>query len=171
MFGHHEVKDNVSRDRYERMYEESKLFGRFFNVKPNLMPKTLADFEKYFDDMVQNRLEITPAGQAVADALVHGRKFPYEQAGWLLRAFAAESLPPNIRDGFGWQSTAQTRAVYGAVRSAARAYYATAPAPLKSIPLASVPNLRRAILGPLQGIISANQLERFMGQTIQQAVA
>lgn len=171
IFGHREVNDNVPRARYERMYEESKLFGRFFNVKPSLIPKTLADFEAYFDDVVQNKLEIIPAGQKVADALVHGRKFPYEQAGWLLRAFAAESLPANIRDGFGWRSTTQTRAIYGAVRSAARAYYAVSPEPLKTIPIASLPNLRRNFLGPLKGFISANHIEKMMGNAMREAVA
>lgn len=147
MFGHREVQDAVPRSRLERMYEESKIFGRFFNVREKDMPATLAEFEAYFEDMVRNRLEITPAGQAVADALVAGRAFPYRQSGWLLRAFAAESLPPNIRDGFGWRSTPQTRLAYGSVRRIFRAYYAVVPEPMKTIPLAWGPALRKRLTG------------------------
>lgn len=149
MFGHREVHNDVPRARLERMYKEGKIFGRFFNVKAKMMPETLAGFEAYFHDMIQNRLEITPAGQAVADALVAGRQFPYKQSGWLLRAFAAESLPANIREGFGWRSTPETRLAYGAVRNAFRAFYAVAPEALKSIPLAYGPNLRRQLMSGL----------------------
>lgn len=148
MFGHKEVKYEVSRERLEKMYEEAKLFGAFFNVKEKLVPKTLSDFELYFDDVVQNKLEVTPAGKEVADALLSGARFPYTLFSWLFRSLSVESLPANINQAFEWESTNTTRRVYGTLRTLAIIQNAITPEFLKPSPAIWYPAIRRTLFGP-----------------------
>ncbi len=144
IYGHQELGNRLPAHRIEQMYQESKLFARFFNVRASIIPETWSDFQTYFNNMVDSGLEVTPAGQAVADALVKGGKFPYRQAGWALRAFAVETLPPSVRRQLGWESRRQTRLVYGTIRAAARAYVSAAPESLTVFPVVYAPGLREA---------------------------
>src|SRR5690606_22209547 len=118
-----------------------------FNGKENLYPKTLADFEIYFQDVVENKLEITPAAKVVGDALLSGARFPYTLFSWLFRSLAVESLPENIVEGFQWQSTAMTRNVYGTLRTLGVLQNAITPNFLKPSPAVWYPNIRRSLFG------------------------
>lgn len=147
LFGHREVGNEIPRERLERMYEESKTFGAFFHVRPDLIPETLDDFERYFDHVVANDLEITPAAKEVSEALLSGARFPFTLAGWLIRTGVVETLPASVTAAFGWKRTRFTRSLYAGLRGALRAPYAVLPEVLTTMPLAFLPNLRRTFLG------------------------
>ncbi len=147
MFGHKEVGYAVPRARLERMYQESKIFGQFFNVKPKYIPETLSDFEAYFDDMVQNHLEVTPAAKAVGDALLSGARFPFTMFSWLFTALTVESLPEHIRAAYGWEKTANSRRIYGSLRGIMRVQYKLTPEFLIPSPPVWYPVLRSKLFG------------------------
>ena len=148
LHGRREVMSDGGPERRERMYQESKRFGLFFNVRPALIPETLEDFEAYFRDTVDHGLEVTPAGKKVAESLVSGARLPLTFFGWFFRALAVEGLPATTRDAFGWSSTSLSRSVYGSIRSVARLYYAIVPRVLEVSPIGWYPAVRRRLGGP-----------------------
>ncbi len=147
LFGHKEVGYEIPRARLEKMYQESKIFGQFFNVKAKYIPETLDDFEAYFDDMIENKLEVTPAGREVAAALLSGAKFPFTMFSWLFTALTVESLPEKIREAYGWEHTTGTRRIYGSLRFMGRVQNAITPDALKSFACV-YPVMRRKVKGP-----------------------
>lgn len=160
LYGHKAVNYEVSRERLEIMYQESKTFGQFFNVRAKTIPETLDDFESYFENVVNTQLDITPAGKAVGDALLGGAKFPFTTLAWLIRSLAVETLPEQIVEDFGWQNTGFTKSVYGTLQSIGRFQNYISPKFLKPFFIVWYPPLRRAFLGPGENIASiTGQLE------------
>ena len=147
LFGHQEVGYQPERKRLEAMYQEAKIFGQFFNVREKYIPKTLEDFEVYFQDVLSNKLEVTPAGQAVADALLSGAKFPYTLFSGLFTALAVESLPENICAAYGWKKTKASGRIYGSLRSIAKLQNSLTPEFLKPVAAVWYPVLRRKLGG------------------------
>lgn len=146
IFGHKEVGYEIPRERLEKMYQESKIFGQFFNVKAKYIPETLDDFEAYFQDMIENKLEVTPASREVAAALLNGARFPFTMFSWLFTTLTVESLPEKIREAYGWEHTSGTRKIYGSLRFMGKIQNAITPEALKS-PAAWYPVIRRKIKG------------------------
>lgn len=147
MFGHIEVGYYPERKRLEVMYQESKIFGQFFNVREKYIPQTLDDFEIYFENVVNNVLEVTPAGQAVGDALISGAKFPYTLFSGLIYVLTVESLPEKICAAYGWKKTKARGLIYGSLRTISRVINSLTPEFLKPSIAAWYPVLRRKLRG------------------------
>lgn len=147
MFGHKEVGYQPDRKRLEVMYQESKIFGQFFNVREKYIPVTLADFEIYFQNVVNNQLEVTPAGKVVAEALISGAKFPYTLFSGLIFALTVESLPENILYAYGWKKTKASGRIYGGLRNVARIINNITPEFFKPSVAIWYPVLRRKLGG------------------------
>ncbi len=129
-------------ERLEGLYRDFQTLGRFFNIKPGDMPPTYAEFQAWFERMVDETLEVTPAAQRVGKALQGTMKLPYAPGNWMLHVLAAETLPPRIRDQFEIRSTPATRAAYRSVRGAMRTVYRNFPGPMRQLPLHLIPEWR-----------------------------
>lgn len=91
----------------EAFYEEQKLFAEMFGVPRERQPATYADFNEYFDDVVENELAVTDTLRDVVDATLVDPPLPMlarplrrpvveavklQTSGW---------LPAHLREGLG----------------------------------------------------------------------
>jgi len=94
----------------ETFYEEQKLFAEMFGVPRDRQPETYADFNAYFDDVVENELAVTDTLVDVVDATLVNPPLPAaarplrRPAVEALKLQTAGALPPRLRAelGFGW---------------------------------------------------------------------
>ncbi|KIV99042.1 uncharacterized protein PV09_09217 [Verruconis gallopava] len=103
-------------EKAERIYREFSYLGTSLNMPPELWPKDRAAFWAYYNDMIENKLEVTPEAEKVCYDLMH----PWKATPWYmkpvffmlmptLKALTVESFPPKIRDQYGLKSTRMTR--------------------------------------------------------------
>jgi uncharacterized protein (DUF2236 family) len=97
----------ADRDGY---YEEQKLFAEMFGVPRERQPATYAEFNRYFDEVVENHLAVTDVLRDVVDATLVKPELPLPlrplrpAAAGGARLLTAGLLPARLRDelGLGW---------------------------------------------------------------------
>jgi uncharacterized protein (DUF2236 family) len=91
-------------------YEEQKLFAEMFGVPRERQPETYADFNDYFDHMIEHELAVTDTLRDVVDATLVAPPLPLplrplrRPAGEAAKLLTAGLLPPRLREelGLGW---------------------------------------------------------------------
>ena len=96
-------------------YEESKTIARLFGVPESLLPTTLEDFWRYWDEMLSGPvLEITPTARALALDILHP---PITGFPWVLGDItgiaALALLPPILRERYGFKWDRKRRVLWG----------------------------------------------------------
>lgn len=102
----------------ERVYKEFSYLGTSLQMPPELWPENRAAFWRYYSDMIENHLEVTPEAEKVLYDLMH----PFKPAPWyaklfipflfpIVKAVTIEQLPVKTRQDFGLRSTKYTRFV------------------------------------------------------------
>lgn len=98
----------ISRADRERHYEEQQLFALACGIPDGYWPEDLAAFEDYYATMLADELRVTPAAQAVAQAIAHpsvpGPLRPAMAPNTLL---TAGLLPPDLRAAYGFEWSAR----------------------------------------------------------------
>jgi uncharacterized protein (DUF2236 family) len=107
----------LSRPERARYYEESKIAARLFRIPEALIPRTLADFRAYMQNMIGGDvLAVSPASRAIAASILHPPvPLPLRPAFRVANLFTVGLLPPALRQRYGlaWNrlSEAALRAV------------------------------------------------------------
>lgn len=131
VFGPGAIADDAE---HERIYAEYAVLACALQVPPGLWPRTRADFWRYWDREVAERLVVTAPARAVARDLLS-----LPQAPWYLRLFlpavrvvTAEWLPPRLREGYGLR---RRPAAYRLLERAVRAVYPALPTRVRTWPV------------------------------------
>lgn len=117
--GHERFGRPLRRDQIERLYGEYRALGRVIGVREQDLPADHADFQPYFDRMVNEVLEDNASVQDVLDALNRPAMPPIPMLGdraWrtlrvpmsrVLRVATVGLLPPAARErcGLNWTKT------------------------------------------------------------------
>jgi uncharacterized protein (DUF2236 family) len=117
----------------ELVYQAYACMGTSLQVPREMWPADRKAFRVYWDDMIANKLSVTPDARGVLDELFHPKGLPLwaRPIAWVLlpivRPLTIEQLPPNIRDGFGLKSTRSTRAIAGLFMSTVAVTYPITP--------------------------------------------
>jgi uncharacterized protein (DUF2236 family) len=118
-------------------YEESKLFGRLFEIPENLIPRSLGEFQDYMRRMIAGpEIHVGPAARWLATDILYPSPWILKPGGPLFRLITAGLLPAPLRAGYGmaW-SDARRRRFEFAVRIM-RSLRPWVPAPLRIVPQA-----------------------------------
>jgi len=105
----------LSAEDRETYYEEMTIVAAGFGCPRSAQPATIDEFEAYFAEQVRT-IEVTDAGRRLARDVVTpklplGLHVPLAPALALQRLLAVGTLPPRLRDqfGFGWDDRQQRR--------------------------------------------------------------
>jgi uncharacterized protein (DUF2236 family) len=121
-------------EKAERIYKEFSYLGTSLSMPPELWPKDRAAFWAYYNDMIENHLEVTTEARQVLYDLLH----PWKAAPAalkpiiyllmpLVKAVTIETFPPKIRADYGLKSTKATRFLHKAVTKPLFAIYPSLP--------------------------------------------
>lgn len=132
------VRSPLRPDEVVAYYEESKATAHGCGVPVGATPRTWGDFVDYVDSVVANELRVTDAARAVAVATA---AFPIpipEPLAWAAgaptRAITTATLPPSLREQYGFTYDAAARLRYRATMAAVWAASAAQPAALRHLP-------------------------------------
>jgi uncharacterized protein (DUF2236 family) len=142
----------------EDFWEQWRSLGRLLGVRERDLPEDWAGFERYFDDMVSNRLECTDSVRDVLDALSRPSRPPVERlpdGAWRAMRFPAARLselatvgmlPPLLRRRFGLRFTRAQDLELRALAAASRSATPVMPAALRRMGPAWLKRRREAIV-------------------------
>ncbi|NLA36442.1 MAG: DUF2236 domain-containing protein [Actinobacteria bacterium] len=132
------VRSPLRPDEVVRYYEESKATAHACGVPVGATPPSWGDFVDYVDAVVANDLRISDAARAVAVATA---AFPIpvpEPLAWLAgaptRVITTATLPPSLRERYGFSYDAATRLRFRATIAALRVASTAQPAALRHLP-------------------------------------
>jgi uncharacterized protein (DUF2236 family) len=123
----------------EAYYAEQKRFLAACGAPAAVAPETYADFTAWFDRMLDEVLEVTPAARDVADAVLHPRDLPlplrhvFEQSVGLV---TTGLLPPQTRAAYGLDWSPTRERVLGASTAFVRRVLPALPSLLREMPSA-----------------------------------
>ncbi len=93
---------NLSKEKKEALFKETAVYATSFRMPPEMWPKTLEEFEVYWDDGIKN-LPITPWAKTLCYLLIHSFNMP-TRLHWsmpLARLLTAHWLPERLRNEYG----------------------------------------------------------------------
>ena len=143
--GHRLLARPMSRDEIEVYWGEWRRVGRLVGIRTRDLPETWSEFETYFDEMVNDRLERTSAVDEVLESLDDPARPPLSflgDRGWKVARFpaikstslvTAGMLPPVLRERFGIPWSAGRARRFKAVAKASRATTPVLPASVKNV--------------------------------------
>ena len=99
---HDLVLPPLSTEERERYWDESRLFGALFGLKPEDQPADWSSFVDYTAAMAQSdTLSVSPAAREVAGQIFTGARRWLRPPRWYL-ALSVQMLPERLRTGFGF---------------------------------------------------------------------
>lgn len=116
-----------------RLYEEQKVGAAAVGVLPETMPRTVADFERWYAEAssAQN-LHVGAKARALLGALERGTA-DGGPARVVLRALSSAFLPSHVRDGYGLSFGRRERIVLATIFAALRRGNDVVPRGLRSV--------------------------------------
>jgi uncharacterized protein (DUF2236 family) len=85
-----------------RYYDDAKQLARLFAIPDREVPESLADFDAYFNDMLNgNELGVGPAARSLARDIVYPRPWILRPVAPLFRVVTAGLLPERLRTAYG----------------------------------------------------------------------
>ena len=129
-----------TRAEKEQLFEESKEWYRRYGVSERPMPETFADFEAYWEDIVERVLVVNDSTKRVPvmNGLANPRPFQFlDRRKWAkteatrlqFYAWVARgTLPKSVREKNGWRWTAADAVALRLVGLGIRLYFAKLPA-------------------------------------------
>jgi uncharacterized protein (DUF2236 family) len=122
----------------EAYYAEQKRFLVACGAPADLAPPTFADFMAWYDGMVEEVLEVTPAAREVADAILRPRQLPLplRPAFDLINLATVGLMPPALRDDYGLSWGPQRERLLGAQTALVRRLMPALPSLVRESPSA-----------------------------------
>lgn len=125
----------LSREKQEKLYKESAVYGTSLRMPPDMWPKTLDDFWEYWNTNIQN-LEITDWARSLAKDLLWPRKMPL----WLrpslpiARLITVMWLPERLQTEYRVSVTPLSLGVYHFIVASVALVYPALPKKLRTYP-------------------------------------
>ncbi|KAI9373480.1 hypothetical protein BJX61DRAFT_533143 [Aspergillus egyptiacus] len=122
----------MSKDEMEALLKESAVFGTSLRMPPEMWPRSLEEFWKYWDYNIAT-LEVTDMARSLARDLLWPRGLPAEMA-WMMplaRILTVNWLPERLAREYELQPTLASRAAFVALVSWTRLTYPVLPAWVK----------------------------------------
>lgn len=109
--GYEMVHGTLPENRREQFYRDMKQFGTYFGLDQNQVPADLASFESYYLSVIEGDLLAShPLCAELAQSIASPRdSWLARSLGISIRFLVVETLPPNVRERLGFQSTRFTR--------------------------------------------------------------
>ena len=128
----------------EAYYEEQKRFLAACGAPVEIAPATFADFMHWFDETVDETLEVTPPAYDVAAAILRPRKLPLPLRPLYdaLHLATVGLLPQTLREQYGLRWGPQRERLLGASTSLVRRLMPLVPALVRELPSARVAERR-----------------------------
>lgn len=122
----------------EDYYAEQKRFLVACGAPAETAPATFAQFMHWYDETVEHALEVTPAAQDVADAILRPRRLPLplRPAFDALNLATVGLLPPTLREAYGLGWGPQRERLLGAQTSLVRRLMPILPSLVREQPAA-----------------------------------
>ncbi len=122
----------------EAYYAEQKRFLVACGAPADAAPETFAEFMAWYDRMVEDVLEVTPAAREVADAILRPRQLPLplRPAFDVLNLATVGLLPPTLREGYGFTWSPQRERLLGAQTAVVRRLMPALPSLVRELPSA-----------------------------------
>lgn len=122
----------------EAYYEEQKRFLAACGAPAAHAPETFAQFMHWYDETVEHVLEVTPAAQDVAEAILRPRRLPLPLRPLYdaLNLATVGLLPPTLREQYGLSWGVQRERLLGAQTSLVRRLMPLVPALVRELPSA-----------------------------------
>lgn len=118
----------------ERLYRQSSVYGTALQVKDDMWPATRAEFDAYWDRMIETA-EVDDHVRAYVRRLLSGGRapLPVRLAMPLQRFFTIGLLPPRIRDEFAlpWSPRDQRR--FDRIMTVLPGVYRRVPRPIRQV--------------------------------------
>lgn len=96
---------DLSHDQWDSFYLESRFFAKLMGIPEHLIPESRSEFEHWMTKkMASGEIRVSAAGREVGRSLLSS----VTRLAWpITSVFAAGSLPPELRSGFGlsWGAT------------------------------------------------------------------
>ncbi|KAL1960768.1 hypothetical protein VTO42DRAFT_6598 [Malbranchea cinnamomea] len=138
--------------RAELVYQAFSVMGTSLQVPEHMWPADLKAFWSYWDDMLENHIQVTPDARAVLREIFHPKGLPLwakpavKIAMPFVRPITIEQLPPTVREQFGLRSTKTSRAITGLFVSGMTSIMPITPLFIRQLPKTySMRLLRRKI--------------------------
>lgn len=122
----------------ESYYAEQRVLLGACGIPSETVPETFAGFMQWYDETVEQVLEVTPAAREVADAILRPRRLalPLRPAYDALNLATIGLLPPTLREAYGIGWGPQRERLLGAQTSLVRRLMPVLPSLLRELPSA-----------------------------------
>lgn len=122
----------------EAFYAEQKRFLAACGAPAESAPETFAAFMRWYDETVEQVLEVTPAARDVADAILHPRRLPLplRPAFDALNLATVGLLPATLREAYGLGWGPQRERLLGAQTTVVRRLMPVLPSLVRELPAA-----------------------------------
>jgi uncharacterized protein (DUF2236 family) len=143
--GHELLGRPMSSEQIEEFYVDWRRAGRLIGIRERDLPSSWADFSHYFEWMVEDQLERTPAVDEVLESLASPTKPPLDflpTAVWRAarlpamhqtNLITAGLLPPQLRERFGIRWTLAREGELRVLAAASRAATPLLPQTLRNV--------------------------------------
>lgn len=109
--GYEMVYGALPENRREQFYREMKQFGTYFGLEETRVPVDLSSFETYYSSVIRGDLLAShPLCAELAQSIACPRDSWFARSlGISIRFLVIETLPPDVRERLGFESTPITR--------------------------------------------------------------
>jgi len=136
ILGYRALLPDLTRQQWERCYQESKLLAQLFSIDEQDLPPTLPDLQAWVQDMLlSDVITVSPTSRLLARSLLSARWYSWLAAPSIY-VLAAGFLPPKLRDAYGFKWNPPVRAAFRSYISLARVACRALPRPLRMEPAA-----------------------------------
>lgn len=117
-FAYRTFLPDLTKQEWDRFYEEGKLFGRLIGIPTEIVPRTLADFDAWMQAAYAgDQIHVTDAGREIGRSLL---RMPIGLAAPLTSFLAAATLPARLRSEFGLRWGARRQSLFNAMAGGLR---------------------------------------------------
>ncbi len=139
----------LSHQERARYYEESKKLAELFDIPNEVVPRSLAEFSAYFDEMLQgNTLAVGPTARFLAQDIVYPRPWILRPAAPLFRVVTAGLLPERLRTAYGLKWNRPRERVFWLFARLFRLLLPLIPGPVRIVPNARAAEKRLGLSKP-----------------------
>ena len=137
----------LSHQEKARYYEESKKLAELFDIPNEVVPRSLAEFGSYFDQMVQgNTIAVGPLARSLAHDIVYPRPWILRPAAPLFRVVTAGLMPERLRSAYGLKWNRPREKVFWLFARLFRLLLPLVPGPVRIVPNARAAEKRLQLL-------------------------
>jgi uncharacterized protein (DUF2236 family) len=151
----------------QAVYAEGVEWWKMYGLSMRPVPPTYADFQRYWQHMLDDVLEATPAAQALADFFQRPHRMPQP---WLpdplwkavgpigglgFRELLVGAVPPEVRERYGMRWTRRNQAAFDAFRRAVAWSWPAVPYRFRIMPRARAAHRTQGRLGVRAALAAA----------------